>query len=145
GLISGTPTTAGTYNVTVTAADGTGASGSASFTWAISGGTVTGGGCHVTYTPNQWSGGFTANVTIANAGSAAVNGWTLKFAFPGDQKITSTWNGTTTQSGESVSVANVSYNATIPAGGSQSLGFQGTWTSSDASPTAFTVNGTTCT
>ncbi|MGH3281377.1 MAG: endo-1,4-beta-xylanase, partial [Trebonia sp.] len=47
GLISGTPTTAGTYNVTVTAADGTGASGSASFTWAISGGTVTGGGCHV--------------------------------------------------------------------------------------------------
>jgi len=25
-----------------------------------------------------------------------------------------------------------------------SLGFQGTWTSSDAAPTAFTVNGTPC-
>jgi subtilase family serine protease len=44
GLISGTPTTANTYNVTVTARDTTGATGSASFTWTIStsGG---GGGC----------------------------------------------------------------------------------------------------
>src|SRR5436305_7312140 len=33
GLISGTPTTAGTYSVTVTAKDSTNASGSASFTW----------------------------------------------------------------------------------------------------------------
>jgi hypothetical protein len=35
GLISGTPTTAGTSTVTVTATDTTGASGSASFTWTI--------------------------------------------------------------------------------------------------------------
>ncbi|MDQ1739842.1 MAG: hypothetical protein QOE53_1494, partial [Pseudonocardiales bacterium] len=42
GLISGTPTTAGTYNVTVTATDTASASGSASFTWTIS---PTGGGC----------------------------------------------------------------------------------------------------
>lgn len=42
GLISGTPTTAGTYNVTVTATDTTGASGSASFTWTITSG---GSGC----------------------------------------------------------------------------------------------------
>jgi Putative Ig domain len=41
GLISGTPTTAGTSNVTVTATDTTGASGPASFTWTIS----SGGGC----------------------------------------------------------------------------------------------------
>jgi hypothetical protein len=36
GLISGTPTTAGSSNVTVSATDTTGASGSASFTWTIS-------------------------------------------------------------------------------------------------------------
>jgi subtilase family serine protease len=35
GLISGTPTTAGTSNVTVTVKDTTGASGSTSFTWTI--------------------------------------------------------------------------------------------------------------
>jgi hypothetical protein len=36
GLISGTPTTAGTSTVTVTATDTTGASGSASFSWTVS-------------------------------------------------------------------------------------------------------------
>ena len=35
GLISGTPTTAGTSTVTVTAADTTGASGSATFSWTV--------------------------------------------------------------------------------------------------------------
>ena len=43
GLISGTPTTAGTYSATVTAEDSTGASGSASFTWTVS--SASGGGC----------------------------------------------------------------------------------------------------
>ena len=42
GLISGTPTTAGTYNSTVTAKDTAAATGSASFSWTIS---PTGGGC----------------------------------------------------------------------------------------------------
>lgn len=40
GLISGTPTTAGTYNVTVTGKDSTNATGSASFTWTITGGST---------------------------------------------------------------------------------------------------------
>jgi hypothetical protein len=35
GVISGNPTTGGTYAVTITATDGSGASGSASFTWTI--------------------------------------------------------------------------------------------------------------
>ncbi|MFE2288694.1 putative Ig domain-containing protein [Streptomyces sp. NPDC059443] len=43
GLISGTPTTAGTSSVTVTATDTTGASGSTTFTWTENG-VVTGGG-----------------------------------------------------------------------------------------------------
>ena len=46
GLISGTPTTAATSNVTVTARDTTGATGSASFTWTVSGGS--GGTCGTT-------------------------------------------------------------------------------------------------
>ncbi|WP_426513238.1 ricin-type beta-trefoil lectin domain protein [Dactylosporangium sp. McL0621] len=37
GLISGTPTAGGSFFVTVTATDGTGASGSAAFTWTVSG------------------------------------------------------------------------------------------------------------
>jgi alpha-galactosidase len=146
GLISGTPTAAATSTVTVTATDGTGASGSATFTWTVSGSSPEPGGCHVTYaTQSQWAGGFVAQVTIADNGSAAISGWTLGFTFSGDQKITDAWNdGSYTQTGENVTVTNASYNGTIQPGGSTTLGFQGTWNSSDATPTAFTLNGTPC-
>jgi len=42
GLISGTPTTAGSYSTTVTARDSTSASGSTTFSWTVNG---SGGGC----------------------------------------------------------------------------------------------------
>ena len=140
---SGTPTTAGSTVVTATATDNAGASASVSFTLTIAPAQTT--NCHVTYTPNNYPGGFTANITLANTGMTAINGWTLQFTFPGDQKITSTWNGTTTQSGKNVSITNASYNASIPANGSTTLGFQGTWTANKTSPASFTVNGATCT
>jgi hypothetical protein len=145
GLISGTPATAGTSTVTVTATDETGASGSATFTWTISpSGGGASGACTVTYTTtSQWTGGFVASVTIT-AGPSAIDGWTLEFRFPGDQQVTNAWNGAKTQSGENVMITNESYNADIPAGGSTSLGFQGTWSTSDAAPTSFTVNSTAC-
>ncbi len=147
GLISGTPTTAGTSTVTVTARDGTGASGSATFGWTISSSGGGGGAaCQVVYsTQSQWAGGFVAGLTITNTGSSAINGWTLGFTFPGDQKITTAWNGTATQSGENVTITNASYNGSIAAGANTSVGFQGTWASSDAVPTAFTLNGASCT
>jgi cellulose 1,4-beta-cellobiosidase len=44
GVISGTPTTAATSSVTVTAKDGTGATGSASFSWVVNTGGGGGGG-----------------------------------------------------------------------------------------------------
>ncbi|MBV9384414.1 MAG: cellulose binding domain-containing protein, partial [Streptosporangiaceae bacterium] len=78
-------------------------------------------------------------------GSSAISGWTLRWTFPGDQKISSLWNGSYTQSGEQVTVTNAPYNATIAPGSSVTVGFTGTYTSSDASPTAFTVNGAACT
>ncbi|MBN1174833.1 MAG: cellulose binding domain-containing protein, partial [Micromonosporaceae bacterium] len=67
------------------------------------------GACAVTYAKNEWSNGFTANVTVKNTG-AAINNWTLGFAFPGDQKITNSWNAAVTQSGTSVTATNASYN-----------------------------------
>jgi F0F1-type ATP synthase membrane subunit c/vacuolar-type H+-ATPase subunit K len=55
GLISGTPTTAGTSSVTVTAKDTTGASGSASFTWTVNSGSSC-GSTDVVGNPNFASG-----------------------------------------------------------------------------------------
>jgi endo-1,4-beta-xylanase len=143
GLISGTPTASGNNTVTVTVKDTTGATGTASFAWNISGGG--GGTCHVTYTKNsEWPGGFTAQLTIANTGTTTINGWSLTFTFPGDQKITSNFNGGFSQTGENATLTNASYNGTIAPGTSITDGFQGTWTSSDANPTSFSINGTAC-
>jgi len=146
GLISGTPTANGTSSVTVTVRDTTNASGSASFSWTIGPGGGGTGTCHVTYTrSDEWGGGFVANLTVANTGTAAINGWTLTFAFPGDQHITNAWNATVNQSGANVTATNASYNAAIAPGGNAQFGFQGTWTSNDTSPSSFSVNGSACT
>jgi xyloglucan-specific exo-beta-1,4-glucanase len=122
------------------------ASSSPSASASASASSGSGFGCHITYTKNsEWPGGFTGTVTVNNTGTTTVTGWTVKFTYPGDQKITSSWNdGSLAQSGETVTATNASYNGTISPGGNTSFGFQGTWTSSDASPTSFTLNGTTC-
>jgi O-glycosyl hydrolase len=145
GLISGTPTTAATSSVTVTATDTTGAKGSAAFTWTISASSG-GAACHVVYTLNSsWPGGFTAQVVINNTGTTTINSWSLTFTFPGDEKITSNFNGGFSQTGENATLTNASYNGTIAPGGNTTDGFQGTWSSSVANPTSFAVNGTACT
>lgn len=104
------------------------------------------GGCKVTNTVSSWTGGFTSNITITNNGSSAINGWKLGFTLPSGQTITSAWNATVSPSSGSVTATNASFNAQIPAGGTQSFGFQGTYSgSSFAKPTAYTLNGTACT
>jgi endo-1,4-beta-xylanase len=102
-------------------------------------------GCLVTYAASTWPGAFMAKVTIDNMGTTSINGWKLTFAFPGDEAISSAWNTTFTQTAATVSATNTNYDATIPRGASQSLGFLGTWTSSDTAPTSFSVNGMACT
>jgi endoglucanase len=102
--------------------------------------------CHAAYSlVNSWSGGFQAQIVLSNTGSGSISPWTLTWTFPGDQKISSLWNASYTQSGEQVSATAESYNATIAPAGSVTIGFTGTFTSSNASPTSFSVNGTACT
>ena len=145
GLISGTPTTAGTSNVTVTATDSTGATGSATFSYTVSAaGGSTGGGsgaCSVTYsTTNSWTGGYTANVVITNTSSSALSTWTAGFTYAGDQQVTSDYNGSFAQSGEAVTLTPASYNGSLAAGASTTVGIQGTWSGSDAAPASFTCS-----
>ncbi|GII77377.1 hypothetical protein Sru01_23590 [Sphaerisporangium rufum] len=103
------------------------------------------GACRVGYRADSWGNGFTANVTVTNTGAAAVNGWTVTWTWPGDQRVTNAWNATVTQSGAQATARNVSYNAAIPAGGATSFGFQGTYSGSNTAPSAFTLNGAPCT
>jgi hypothetical protein len=100
----------------------------------------------VVYTiQNDWGSGATVDVKIINNTGAPVNGWTLAFAFPGNQTITNIWSGTYTQSGASVTVKDAGYNANIPAnGGSVNFGFNLNYSGTNAKPTGFTLNGTVC-
>ncbi|WP_341874383.1 cellulose binding domain-containing protein, partial [Microbispora hainanensis] len=99
----------------------------------------------MTYTTNDWPGGFTAAITIQNLGSA-INGWSLGFAFPASgQRVDTGWSATYSQSGQNVTATNVDYNAAIATGASVSIGFNGSWSGSNPTPASFTLNGVTCT
>ncbi|AEV70589.1 cohesin domain-containing protein [Acetivibrio clariflavus] len=96
--------------------------------------------CSVTYTHNDWGSGATVSITIKNNGSTAVNGWTVNFTYAGNQKITNAWNCSYTQNGNSVTLKNVDYNSTIPAGGTITIGFNITYSGTNSIPTNITVN-----
>ncbi|MDN3297625.1 endo-1,4-beta-xylanase [Streptomyces ficellus] len=111
-----------------------------------SGGTGPVTGCAVTYTvQNQWSTGFTAQVTVRNTGSATIPGWRLGWSWPSSgQRVTQAWNATVTQSGTAVTAANASYNGTIAPGSAVGFGVNGTWSGSNPAPAGFTLNGAAC-
>jgi hypothetical protein len=102
--------------------------------------------CQVTYSvTNQWAGGFGGSITVQNTSGSAWSSWNLGFTFPASgQAITQGWNGTFSQSGQNVTVANMSYNGAIAPNGSINPGFNATWTGSNPVPTSFTVNGNAC-
>jgi len=103
--------------------------------------------CKVVYTiSSQWPSGFGAGISIQNTGTTALSSWTLTWSFANGQTISQLWNGAETQSGANVTVKNLSYNGSIPAGATLSgIGFNGAWNNvTNAVPTSFAVNGTTC-
>ncbi|MFI5934148.1 cellulose binding domain-containing protein [Actinoplanes sp. NPDC051494] len=103
------------------------------------------GACRVTSAVNAWNSGLTADLTLTNTGTTAVNGWSLGFTLASGQAITSGWNATYAPTSGQVTARNVGYNAGIAPGASVSIGFQATHTGNSAAPTAFTLNGAACT
>ena len=138
GLVAAT-----TYFFVVLAVD---AAGSSTVTRATATTPAVGGGgtCHVGFTiTNSWSTGFQGSLSIQNTGTSAFSGWTLTWTSPGGATISQLWNGTATQSGSTVTVTSLSYNANIAAGASYNdVGFTANGTA--AVPTSFSINGTPC-
>jgi len=93
---------------------------------------------------DDWGNGYTENLTIKNTGSTAVSNWKLGFAFPGDQKIYNGWSATYHQSGTAVLAHPVSYDGTIAAGASVTIGYSATYSGSDTPPTWYALNGARC-
>jgi len=113
---------------------------------AVSTAAAAAGGCSATYTvAGQWPGGFQAGISVTNLGDPLAN-WKLEFDFPGaGQAVNQGWNASWSQTGTHVTAANMSWNGTVATGGSVSVGFIGSFTGSNPSPTAFSVNGVACT
>jgi Zn-dependent metalloprotease len=125
GLISGTPTTAGTFSSTVTATDTTGASGSAAFAWTIGGGG--GGGCSGQSLGNP---GFeTGSASPWSASSGVIDSSAAEPAHSGSWKAWLDGYGRT-------HTDTLSQSVTIPAGCGATLSF---WLHIDTSETTTTT------
>ncbi|MET7703286.1 cellulase family glycosylhydrolase [Streptomyces sp. NPDC005485] len=110
------------------------------------GSSTPGTACSVGYrVVNEWPGGFQGEIALRNTGTATLNGWTLAFSFANGQTVSNMWGGTPTQTGGTVSVVPAAYTSTITAGGSVTVGFIGAKGATNTAPTAFTLNGTSCT
>jgi hypothetical protein len=102
--------------------------------------------CHVTYTvTGQWNTGFGTSISIQNTGTAQVNGWNLTWTWPGNQKITESWNAIYSQTGANAKLTNQSYNPTIAPGATlNGIGFNASYSGTNTAPSAFYLNGTLC-
>jgi cellulase/cellobiase CelA1 len=112
------------YSFFVRAVDAAGNISANSNTVAVTTGTGGGGGTGVTPTvavTNDWGTGYCATLTVTNNTASAVT-WQVTFTVQGT--INQLWNGTFTQSGGSVTVNGVSFNAVLQPGQStNSVGF----------------------
>src|SRR5690349_18816570 len=125
GLITGTPTTAGTSNVTITAKDRAGASGSAAFAWTIS--APTGNTVTVTNPGNQ-SGALGAAASLQIQATDSAAGQTLTYTatgLPAGLSISSS-TGLITGTPTTAATSTVTVTVTDSTGASGSATF--TWT-----------------
>ncbi|MEE6261723.1 cellulose binding domain-containing protein [Plantactinospora sonchi] len=102
------------------------------------------GTCQVTNSVSAWNTGLVDNITITNTGTSAIIGWSLSFTLASGQTITSGWNATYSPTSAQVTATNVSHNASIPPGGSTTIGFQASHSGNSAAPRGFTLNGAAC-
>jgi len=74
---------------------------------------------------SDWGTGFEGKVTVTNASSAAINGWTIEFDLPSGYSIPSVWDAQHTVSGQHHTFRNPSWAPTLAAGTSTTFGFNG--------------------
>ncbi|MBY8848970.1 cellulose-binding domain-containing protein [Saccharothrix sp. MB29] len=102
-------------------------------------------GCSVAYSvATQWQGGFTANVSVKNTGTSAVNGWQLAWDVPAGQGISQAWSADVTVASGKATARGASWNQNIQPGQTVSFGFNGTSQGTPANPVSFTLGGATC-
>lgn len=133
------------YSVYVVARDRAGNTSPPSPTLTFNSGSAPELSCEIDYAiPSSWYGGFTAEVSIYNGSHESINGWELEWDFVSGETATQGWNSTLSQTGTTVTVTNVSWNAVIPHHGSVQFGFNANAPSGAGTPEGFTLNGSPC-
>jgi cellulase/cellobiase CelA1 len=90
---------------------------------------------------SDWSTGYCDYVNLTNTGKTSVSNWTVGIDLR-QSTLSSSWNTVTTQSGTVVTFKpSASWNATITAGSTVSIGFCGTKTGTDYQPSLVSING----
>jgi cellulose 1,4-beta-cellobiosidase len=95
--------------------------------------------CSAAYSvQTDWGSGFTASLNITDNGTAAITGWTVTYSYTGNQTLSNGWNGTWSQSGQTVTVTNASYNGSLAAGASTTAGANFNYSGTNAAPASVT-------
>jgi acetylxylan esterase len=98
--------------------------------------------CAVTYQKSEYTGGFTAEITVLNTGSATIDGWTFRFPLDATATVVELWNAELLSASGMIAARDRTWNAVVPPGGSINIGFRADGTS--GAPSGFTVNDLPC-
>ncbi|GAB6901456.1 GH12 family glycosyl hydrolase domain-containing protein [Kineosporia succinea] len=81
--------------------------------------------CTATYRVSQsWGSGFIGEVTVKNTGGSATKNWKVDWTWPAGQKVTSSWNASSVQTGTKVAATSLGYNGSVNANGTTQFGMQ---------------------
>ncbi|MFG1996314.1 glycoside hydrolase family 9 protein [Actinoplanes sp. NPDC048988] len=104
--------------------------------------------CRVSYSNyGDWADGrgFTAQLAVTNTGSTVVDGWAVRFAFLGGQRVREAWSAEAAQSGATVTARNVAANRRLQPGATVYFGFNATTPGGpNPAPELITLNGAAC-
>ncbi len=89
----------------------------------------------------QWPAGYVGSMTVRNDTAATIDGWRVEFDLAAGTRLTSSYNGVFTRTGDRHTVTNAAWNGTLAPGASATFGWvadgQGT-------PVNCTLNGADC-
>ncbi|GAA0569578.1 hypothetical protein GCM10010172_62400 [Paractinoplanes ferrugineus] len=104
--------------------------------------------CRASYTDyGDWAdkSGFTAQLAVTNTGTKAIDGWAVRFAFLGGQRLREAWSADAAQAGATVTARNTTTNQRIQPGATVYFGFNATTPGGpNPAPELITLNGAAC-
>jgi hypothetical protein len=101
--------------------------------------------CQVSYGfSSSWNGGFVVSITYTNTSNTPWSGWSSRFGMSSAATVSNGWGASLRPQGGYVTVTPAGYNASVSAGKTATIGFQGGTTTPVRQLGPFSVNGKTC-